>query len=109
MSPFLSLLAIDWVMKTYTAQKQNDIQWTSWTQLDYLGLCGPLRPLLLQPTANAIELWRKIEKDRYEHPPGKSKVLRVYAASTTPIKLEGRRLKRWKASPILAVSSKSNE
>ena len=28
LSPFLFLLAIDWVMKTSTAQKRNGIQWT---------------------------------------------------------------------------------
>jgi hypothetical protein len=35
----------------------------------------------------------KLKKDRSEHPPGKSKVLKVNAVSTTPIKLEGKVLK----------------
>jgi glycosyltransferase A (GT-A) superfamily protein (DUF2064 family) len=42
MSPFLFLLAIDWVIKTYTAQKQNGIQWTLWTQLDDLDFADDL-------------------------------------------------------------------
>ena len=36
LSPFLFLLAIDWIMETSTAQKRNGIQWTLWTQLDDL-------------------------------------------------------------------------
>ncbi|EDO31109.1 predicted protein, partial [Nematostella vectensis] len=33
LSPFLFLLAIDWIMKTSTDQKRNGIQWTLWKQL----------------------------------------------------------------------------
>ena len=36
LSPFLFLLAIDWIMKVSTSQKQNGIQWTPWTQLNDL-------------------------------------------------------------------------
>ena len=36
LSPFLFLMAIDWVMKASTVQKQNGIKWTLWTQLDNL-------------------------------------------------------------------------
>ena len=36
LSPFLFLLAIDWIMKTTTTGRNNGIQWTLWTQLDDL-------------------------------------------------------------------------
>ena len=34
LSPFMSLVAIDWVMKTTTKNRRNGIQWTLWSQLD---------------------------------------------------------------------------
>lgn len=36
LSPFLFLLAIDWIMKTSTRERRNRIQWTLWDQLDDL-------------------------------------------------------------------------
>ena len=36
LSPFMFLLAIDWVMKSATTGQRNGIQWTLWTQLDDL-------------------------------------------------------------------------
>ena len=36
LSPFLVLLAIDWIMKTTTTGRNNGIQWTLWAQLDDL-------------------------------------------------------------------------
>lgn len=36
LSPFLFLLAIDWIMKTSLNRSQNGIQWTPWTQLEDL-------------------------------------------------------------------------
>ena len=36
LSPFLFILAIDWMMREVTAGRQNGIQWTLWTQLDDL-------------------------------------------------------------------------
>ena len=35
LSPFLFLLVIDWIMKTTTTGRNNGIQWTLWTQLDF--------------------------------------------------------------------------
>jgi len=34
LSSTLSFLAIDWIMKTTTAQRRNRIQWTMWKQLE---------------------------------------------------------------------------
>ena len=36
LSPFLFLLAIDWIIKTSTAHKHNGIQWTPFSQLNDL-------------------------------------------------------------------------
>ena len=42
LSPFLFLLAIDWIMKMSTEQKRNDIQWAIWKQLDDLDFADDL-------------------------------------------------------------------
>ncbi|KAL1276316.1 hypothetical protein QQF64_035939 [Cirrhinus molitorella] len=42
LSPFLFLLAIDWVMKQTTDGKKNGIQWTPWSQLDDLDFADDL-------------------------------------------------------------------
>ena len=39
LSPFLFILAIDWIMKTETKGKRNGIQWKILTQLDDLDFC----------------------------------------------------------------------
>ena len=36
LSPFLFLLAVDWIMKTTTAEQNLGIQWTMWSQLEDL-------------------------------------------------------------------------
>ena len=41
-SPFLFLLAIDWLMKMSTEEKKNGIQWTLWEQLDDLDYADDL-------------------------------------------------------------------
>ena len=41
LSPFLFILAIDWIMRAVTNRKRNGIQWTLWTQsVGRPGLCG---------------------------------------------------------------------
>ena len=42
LSPFLFILAIDWVMKTATKEKRNGIQWTMLTQLEDLDFADDL-------------------------------------------------------------------
>jgi len=51
LSPFLFLLAIDWVMKTSTEEKRNGIQWILWNRRPRL--CGRLGPSLPHPAADA--------------------------------------------------------
>ena len=95
MSPFLFLLAIDWVMKQSTEDKRNGIQWMMWTQLDDLDFADDLALLShtqqqMQDKTNTIatnsaRLGLSIHR-------GKSKILRVNAADTSPINLEGEAL-----------------
>ena len=42
LSPFLFILAIDWIMRAVTNQKRNGIQWTLWSQLDDLDFADDL-------------------------------------------------------------------
>ena len=95
LSPFMFLLAIDWVMKTSTAQKRNGIQWTPWTQLDDLDFADDLALLShtkhqMQEKTNIVSaistrLGLTIHR-------GKSKVLKINTDSITPITLEGEAL-----------------
>lgn len=91
LSPFLFLLAIDWVMKTSTAQKRNGIQWTLWQQLDDLDFADDLALLsqaqqqMQEKTSTIAENSARIGLKIHR---GKSKVLKVNTSSTTPIILE---------------------
>lgn len=42
LSPFLFFAALDWIMKTSTAQGRHGIKWTSHTQLDDLNFVDDL-------------------------------------------------------------------
>ena len=42
LSPFLFLLAIDWIMKKTTKYRRNGIQWTPWSQLEDLDFADDL-------------------------------------------------------------------
>ena len=42
LSPFLFLLAIDWIMRRTTSNKRNGIQWTLWSQLEDLDFADDL-------------------------------------------------------------------
>ena len=95
LSPFLFLLAIDWVMKTSTSDKRNGIQWTLWSQLDDLDFADDLALLAhtqqqMQEktnivTENSTRLGLNIHK-------GKTKFLKVNAENTSPITLNGEAL-----------------
>ena len=49
LSPFLFIVAIDWVMKEATAERRNGIQWSLWTQLDDLDYADDLALLAHTP------------------------------------------------------------
>ena len=42
LSPFMFLVAIDWIMKTTTKNRRNGIQWTLWSQLNDLDFADDL-------------------------------------------------------------------
>ena len=95
LSPFLFLLAMDWVTKQSTAERKNGIQWTMWAQLDDLDFADDLALLshtqqqMQEKTStiatNSARLGLNIHR-------GKSKVMRVNSANTAPIMLEGEAL-----------------
>ena len=91
--PFLFPLAIDWVLKTSTAQRGNGNQWTTRTHFDDLNFANGLalssqsQKRMQEKTStvadNSFRLGLKIHR-------GKSKVLKNKAAvSTMPVTLEG--------------------
>ena len=91
LSPFLFLLAIDWVMKTSTVGKRNGIQWTLWTQLDDLDFADDLA--LLSYTQEQMQEKTNIIAENSTHiglniHREKSKILKVNATNTSPITLE---------------------
>ena len=95
LSPFLFLLAIDWIMKMTTVQRTSGIQWTLWTQLEDLDFADDLALLshshqqmqdkTTELAAVSLQMGLNIHK-------GKTKVLRMNAASTDPVTLEGNAL-----------------
>lgn len=95
LSPFLFLLAIDWVMKTSTQQKRNGIRWTPWTQLDDLDFADDLALLShtqqqMQDKTNTVSV--NSSRLGLTIHQGKSKVLKINTDSVTPITLEGESL-----------------
>ena len=95
LSPFLFLLAVDWIMKNSTEGTRNGIQWTLWTQLEDLDFADDLALLSHQQqqmqdktnrlASEAKKLGLKINKD-------KTKVLRANTPNEDPIQLEQERL-----------------
>ena len=92
LSPFL-FLAIDWVLKTSTAKRRNEIQWTPLTQLDDLDFADDLALLshtqqqMQEKTSTAADSSARTGLKIHR---GKSKVLKNNSAiSRTPITLKG--------------------
>ena len=95
LSPFLFILAIDWLMKTSTEGKRNGIQWTLWEQLNDLDFADDIALLShsqqqLQSKTSVLEQLSLSVGLRIH--PGKSKVLRVCTPNKEPIKVKGQEL-----------------
>ena len=91
LSPFLFLIAIDWIMRTATAQARNGIQWTPWLQLDDLDFADNLA--LLSHTHRQMQEKTNSVKDSSAQVGlrinrGKTKVLRINTTTTEPVRLD---------------------
>ena len=104
LSPFLFLLAIDWIMKSATSQRRNGIQWTLWEQLDDLDFADDLALLShsqqqMQDKTNVVaalssQVGLNIHKE-------KTKVIKINSTSTERITLNGSPLEESQSFPYL--------
>ena len=80
LSPFLFILAVDWLMKEATSGRRNGIQWTLWTQLedldfaDDLALLSHIQAQMQEKTTGLDKLSRSVGLHIH---PRKSKVFGV--------------------------------
>lgn len=95
LSPFLFLLAIDWILKKTTAGKRNGIQWTLGNQLndldfaDDIALLSHNRQQMQEKTSDLSSVSAQLGLRIHE---GKTKILKIHATSTEPVKLRGKPL-----------------
>ena len=95
LSPFLFLLAIDWVMKQTTEGARNGIQWTLWSQLDDLDFADDLALLahsqqqIQEKTSRLTTASRKIGLEIH---PRKTQLMKMNTPNTDPVILSGERL-----------------
>ncbi|XP_028649227.2 LOW QUALITY PROTEIN: uncharacterized protein LOC114645554 [Erpetoichthys calabaricus] len=92
LSPFLFLIAIDWIMKTSTSERRNGIQWTLWSQLEDLEFADDLALLshsqqqiqektnVLAATSSQVGLNIHTEK---------TKIIKINSSSNNPVILNG--------------------
>ena len=95
LSPFLFILAIDWIMQAVTNQKRNGIQWTLWSQLDDLDFADDLALLshnhqqMQEETSDlhhtSVQVGLTLNKQR-------TKILRINAGTDEPVTIEGEEL-----------------
>nr|KAG5702955.1 hypothetical protein BaRGS_034728 [Batillaria attramentaria] len=104
LSPFLFLLAIDWIMKTSTAQRRTGIQWTLWTQLEDLDFADDLALLShsqQQMQDKTTELATTTSQVGLKIHGGKTKILKINTASSDSITLDGNPLEEVEAFTYL--------
>ena len=88
---FLFLIAIDWAMRTATAQARNGVQWTPWLQLDDLDFADDLA--LLSHTHRQMKEKTTGVKDSSAQiglhiNREKTKVLKINTTITEPVRLD---------------------
>ena len=91
LSPFLFLIAVDWITRTATAKARNGIQWTPWLQPDSLDFADDLALLSythqqMQEKTNSVkglsaQIGLHINR-------GKTKVLKINTTITEPVRLD---------------------
>ena len=95
LSPFLFILALDWVMKESTKGKRNGIQWTLWSQLDDLDFADDLALLshnhqqMQSKTSNLSQISGSIGLKIH---PGKSKILKINTSKEVQITVDNKPL-----------------
>lgn len=96
LSPFLFLLAVDWIMKASTEGRRNGIQWSLWGQLDDLDFADDIA--LLSHTQQQMQ--DKMDALNYNSTriglnihPTKTKVLRINATNANQVTLGSEHLK----------------
>ena len=104
LSPFLFLLAIDWVMKTTTAGNRNGIQWTLLEQLDDLDFADDLALLssshqqMQEKTSKLAVILTQVGLNIHK---GKTKILKASTTREDPIILQRSKLKEVQAFSYL--------
>ena len=91
LSPFLFLLAIDWVMGETTRKQGNGIQWTFSSQLDDLDFADDIALLShshKQMQAKVDRMSTLSQSVGLKIHPGKTKVMRLKSSSVEPIRLD---------------------
>lgn len=95
LSPFLFLLAIDWIMKSTTEGTRNGIQWTLWTQLEDLDFADDLALLshrhaqMQEKTTRLAEVSAKVGLKVNKK---KTQLMKMNTTNDNPIALGGRPL-----------------
>ena len=95
LSPFLFILAVDWLMKETTKGRRNGLQWTPWTQLEDLDFADDLALLSHsheQMQAKTTVLHNLSTSIGLQIHPAKSKVLRICTQPKVRIKVEEQEL-----------------
>ena len=95
LSPFLFILAIDWIMRAVTNRKRNGIQWTLWTQLDDLDFADDLALLShnhQQMQAKTFDLHHTSVQIGVTINKQKTRILRINAGTDEPVIIEGAEL-----------------
>ncbi|KAK3709747.1 hypothetical protein RRG08_028783 [Elysia crispata] len=95
LSPFLFILAVDWLMKESTSGSRNGIQWTLWTQLDDLDFADDIALVshnhsqMQDMTSTVNQLSGSIGLRIH---PGQSKMLKIKTEDTQAITVGGKPL-----------------
>ncbi len=95
LSPFPISPGNDWILKKTTAGKRNGIQWTLGNQLndldfvDDIALLSHNRQQMQEKTSDLSSVSAQLGLRIHE---GKTKILKIQATSTEPVKLRGKPL-----------------
>ena len=95
LSPFLFLLAIDWIMNKTTEGAKNGIQWTLWSQLEDLDFADDIALLahnhqqIQDKTTRLRTISSQVGLDIH---PEKTQVIKMNTLSTAPVSLDGSNL-----------------